>query len=68
MLYNAVSNKCLDRQKKNQKIKEFAETLETNEEVVLKKMNSLTSYYGQLRQKYAASKNKSGNGAEDVKK
>ena len=30
-------------------------------------MNSLTSYDGQLWQMYAASKNKSGNGAEDVK-
>ena len=36
--------------------------------VVLKKINSLTSYYSQLRQKYAASKNKSGNGPDDVKK
>ena len=51
MLYQV---KYLYRQKKNQEIKEIAETLETNEEVVLKKMNSLTSYYGQLRQTNAA--------------
>ena len=64
MLYQV---KYLYRQKKNQEIKEIAETLETNEEVVLKKMNSLTSYYGQLRQTNAAWNSKSGNGAQNIK-
>ena len=50
VLYNASSSDYFGRQKKNQAIKGIAETLETNEEVVLKKMNSLRSYYDQLRQ------------------
>ena len=50
VLYNASSSGYFGRQKKNQAIKGIAETLETNEEVVLKKMNSLRSYYDQLRQ------------------
>ena len=38
------------------------------QDLIVKKMSSLRTYYGQLRQKYLSSRNKSGSGADEVKK
>ena len=38
------------------------------QDLIVKKMSSLRTFYGQLRQKYLSSKNKKGSGADEVKK
>ena len=36
------------------------------QDLIVKKMSSLRTYYGQSRQKYLSSKNKKGSGADEV--
>ena len=58
----------MDKNKKSQAIKEISEEKGFEQDLIVTKMSSLRTYYGQLRQKYLSSKNKSGSGADEFKK
>ena len=58
----------MDKNKKSQAIKEISEEMGIEQDLTVKKMSSLRTYYGQSRRKYLPSKNKSGSGADEVKK
>ena len=58
----------MDKNKKSQAIKGTSEEMGIEQDLIVKKMSSLRINYVQLRQKYLSSKNKSGSGADEVKK
>ena len=68
VLYDVSSKDYLDKQKKYLALKEIADIIGTNSEAVLKKMNSLRSYYGHVRQSCVLSNRKSDGNAIDIKK
>ena len=57
ILYVSLSD-YLTKDKKSAAVKQISEQLKTNEEIVSKKMASLSFYYCQLRSQYKSSKKK----------
>ena len=58
----------MDKNKKSQAIKEISEEKGIEQDMIVKKMSSLRKYYGQMRQIYLPSKNKSDSTANEIKK
>ena len=68
VLYDVSSKDYLDKQKKYLALKEIANIIGTSSDAVLKKMNSLRSYYGHVRQSCVLSNRKNDGNAIDIKK
>ena len=68
VLYDVSSKDYLDKQKKYLALQEIADIIGTNSDAVLKKMNSLRSYYGHVRQSCVLSDRKNDGNAIDIKK
>ena len=58
----------MDKNKKTQTIKEISEEMGIEQDMIGKNMSSIRKNYGQIRQIYLPSKNKSDSTANEIKK